>query len=119
MFPRVLLFSRTRSDHMDFGTRQRITLQEDSAPYLPSHVRLMFDKTRQQWAVLAPEKVMWPDDISVEILRKCDGTATTRQIASDLAEEYQAPEAEVYADVLEFLQEWSDRLLVRSVMAAD
>lgn len=104
---------------MELGNRRRITLHEKSVPFLPGHVRLMFDNTRQQWAVLAPEKVMWPDDISVEILRKCDRTATTRQIASDLAEEYQAPEAEVYADVLEFLQEWSDRLLVRTVMAAD
>ena len=93
-------------------TRRRAALSGASILGIPPYVRVMFDKVRQQWAVLAPEKVMWPDDISIEILKKCDGRASIDAISGALASEYDAPLAEVTADVLEFLQEWSDRRLV-------
>lgn len=92
--------------------RSRVVLSQTSVPVLPRHVRLVFDKVRQQWAVLSPEKVMWPDEISVAILKKCDGTENIGSISTALAEEYDAPKAEVLSDVQEFLQEWSDRLLI-------
>ncbi len=72
-----------------------------------------FDPHRQAWALLSPEKVLWPDEISLAILRRCDGHAQAGAIVRDLAAEYGADEAEVRADVLAFLQDWSDRMVVR------
>ncbi|MGI6851228.1 pyrroloquinoline quinone biosynthesis peptide chaperone PqqD [Mesorhizobium sp. 1B3] len=84
-----------------------------SAPWLPRHVRIQYDPVRQGFAVLSPERVFWPNEISLDILRRCDGRSDVAHIIADLAVEYDAPEAEVAEDVIAFLQEWSDRLLVR------
>nr|WP_235919221.1 pyrroloquinoline quinone biosynthesis peptide chaperone PqqD [Aureimonas psammosilenae] len=84
-----------------------------SRPALPRHVRMHFDPHRGAWALLSPEKVLWPDEISLAILRRCDGRSEAGTIARELALEYEADEAEVRADVLAFLQDWSDRMVVR------
>ncbi|MDQ6435378.1 pyrroloquinoline quinone biosynthesis peptide chaperone PqqD [Mesorhizobium sp. LHD-90] len=93
--------------------RARALVSPHSIPALPRHVRIQYDPVRQADAVLAPEKVFWPNDISLDILRRCDGSATVSQIVAGLAAEYDAPEADVAADVETFLQEWSDKLLVK------
>ncbi len=93
--------------------RRRPLADLNSRPALPSHVRMHFDPHRGAWAVLSPEKVLWPDETSLAILRRCDGRSPVGTIARDLAGEYGADEAEVRADVLAFLQDWSDRMVVR------
>jgi pyrroloquinoline quinone biosynthesis protein D len=93
--------------------RQRMMVSAGSTPSLPKHVRIQFDPLRQAYAVLAPEKVFWPNEISLDILRRCDGSATVDEIVIGLASEYDAPDEDVKADVTAFLQEWSDKLLVR------
>ena len=85
----------------------------DSKPFLPRHVRIQFDPVRQAYAVLSPEKVFWPNEISLDILRHCDGRSTVDEIVTDLASDYDAAEEDVKADITDFLQEWSDKLLVR------
>ena len=94
-------------------SRERAVVRPGSMPSLPKHVRIQFDPLRQAHAVLAPEKVFWPNEISLEILRRCDGRSPVSAIIEDLAAEYEAPEEEVAADVIAFLQEWADKLLVR------
>ena len=76
-------------------------------------MRIQFDAVRQAFAVLSPERVFWPNEVSLDILRHCDGTSTVSRIIADLAVEYGAAEEDVAADVTAFLQEWSDKLLVR------
>lgn len=92
--------------------RSRVIIDGNSKPALPGHVRLQFDTLRDCWVLLAPEKVMWPDATSVEILKHCDGAATTNDIVAELAREYAAPEAEIRQDVTSFLQEWADKRLI-------
>ena len=92
--------------------RARAIVSPQSKPSLPRHVRIQYDPVRQADAVLAPEKVFWPNEISLDILRRCDGKTTVAEIVAQLAAEYDAPEADVAADVKTFLQEWSDRFLV-------
>ena len=82
-------------------------------PSLPKHVRIQFDPVRQAFAVLSPEKVFWPNEISLDILRRCDGRSSVSRIIAELAAEYDAPQDDVAADVTAFLQEWSDKLLVK------
>jgi pyrroloquinoline quinone biosynthesis protein D len=84
----------------------------DSRPRLPRHVRLQFEPVRQAWALLSPEKVMWPDQISLDILKRCDGATATADIVAALAKDYQADVDEVSGDVIEFLQTWADMRLV-------
>ncbi len=94
-------------------TRHRAVVLADSKPFLPRHVRLQFDSTRQRFAVLAPERVYWPDETAVDILKLCDGHRTIGDIAAQLAGEYTAPVETIQADVLEFVQSWTDIRLLR------
>ena len=82
-------------------------------PLLPRHVRLHFDPLRKAWALLSPEKVLWPDEASLSILTRCDGHRTIAVISSELAVEYDADVFEIEADVLAFVQDWSDRMVLR------
>ncbi|PTW63290.1 pyrroloquinoline quinone biosynthesis protein D [Breoghania corrubedonensis] len=91
---------------------ERITITPQCRPCLPRHVRLRFDDLRGTPIVLAPEKVLWPDEISAAILRLCDGTSSVAEIAAELARTYAAPVEEIETDILAFLQDWSDRLLI-------
>jgi len=84
----------------------------DMKPGLPKHVRLQFEPLRNRWAVLAPERVFWPDDASLSILRRCDGATRTDDIIGALCSEYDAPKDTVRDDVFGFLQEWSDKRLI-------
>ena len=92
--------------------RERRIVTASSTPALKSHVRLQYDPVRQAWALLSPEKVFWPDEISLEILRLCDGKHSVTHILQILASAYEAAPEEIAADVEGFLQEWSDRSLV-------
>ena len=76
-------------------------------------MRLHFDKLRDAWALLSPEKVLWPDETSLAILSLCDGRSTVAAISERLAVEYEADAAEVSADVLAFVQDWSDRMVLK------
>ena len=84
-----------------------------SRPSLPRHVRLHFDPLRQAWALLSPEKVLWPDEVSLSILRLCDGERDISTISMTLAAEYDADGVEIEQDVLAFAQDWSDRMVLR------
>ena len=70
-----------------------------SKPCLPRGVRLKYDETRSEWLLLAPERVIKTDAIAVEILKRCDGTATFAAIVDDLAQHFSADRARVEADV--------------------
>ncbi|TIL75670.1 MAG: pyrroloquinoline quinone biosynthesis peptide chaperone PqqD [Mesorhizobium sp.] len=93
--------------------RERALVSSRSVPSLPKHVRIQYDPVRQAFAVLSPEKVFWPNDISLDILRRCDGRSTVGHIIAELAADYDAEQEAVAADVIAFLQEWSDKLLVK------
>ena len=93
--------------------RERTMVSSQAVPALPRHVRIQYDPVRQAFAVLSPENVFWPNEISLAILRRCDGRSAVGEIVGDLAREYNAPEEDVAADVAAFLQEWSDKLLVK------
>ncbi|MDY6963029.1 MAG: pyrroloquinoline quinone biosynthesis peptide chaperone PqqD, partial [Pseudomonadota bacterium] len=92
--------------------RERKIVTAGSTPELKRHVRLQYDPVRHAWSLLSPEKVFWPDEISLDILRLCDGQHTVVQMLETLASVYEAPPEEIAADVEGFLQEWSDRSLV-------
>lgn len=86
----------------------RIVIAGDSVPSLPKHVRLRQDP-RRGWVMLAPERVLMPDEIAVEILLRCDGKLTVDEISASLAQEFSAPEDEIRNDVIGVLQNLADK----------
>ena len=87
----------------------RVIIVADSVPSLPRHIKLKHDKSRDAWVLLAPERVLVPDEIALEILQRCDGAATVGAIAATLAQEFAAPVEEIQEDVIEVLQNLSDK----------
>jgi pyrroloquinoline quinone biosynthesis protein D len=86
-----------------------VTIVATSAPRLAPQIKLRFDETRQRWTLLAPERVLVPDEIAVEVLKLCDGIATVDAIADTLAAKFQAPRGEVIRDVQEMLQDLANK----------
>lgn len=92
--------------------RTRVIVSMQSCPKLKRHARLHYDPVRGAWALLSPERIFWPNEVSLDILRLCDGTRTVAEMIVTLAKQYEADEADIAEDVMTFLQEWSDKFLV-------
>lgn len=86
-----------------------LVLAEESRPALPRHVRLHFDKVRGLWVLLAPERVLVPDETAIEILHQCDGIANIGAIVDALAAKYAAERALISGDVIALLQDLADK----------
>ena len=92
------------------GLRSRnIRVSEASRPVLPRHAKLRFDETRQRWVILAPERVLAPDDVAVEVLQLCDGVRSVEAMIDLLAEKYTADRAAISTDVVAMLQDLADK----------
>jgi coenzyme PQQ biosynthesis protein PqqD len=78
---------------------------ESSVPRLRRGVRLRFDTTRGAWVLLAPERVLVPDEIAVEILRRCDGEATVGAIVDELSRSFEAERTLIARDVAALLRD--------------
>lgn len=81
-------------------------------PRLPRGVRLKYDKTRSEWVLLAPERILKADAIAAEILKRCDGTASIAAIVDDLAAQYSADRARVETDVCSLLADLAAKRMV-------
>jgi len=82
-------------------------------PKLAPGVRLHFDKSRDAWVLLSPERVIEAEGPASEILRRCDGTRSVGEIIDELAVVYVADCAIIAQDVTDMLQEMmGKRLLV-------
>jgi pyrroloquinoline quinone biosynthesis protein D len=88
---------------------RNIRVSEASRPVLPRHTRLKFDETRQVWVILAPERVLAPDEIAVEVLRLCDGVRSVEAMIDQLATRYAAERGAIATDVIAMLQDLADK----------
>src|SRR3954463_1854888 len=100
--------SRRRTEGGTMRNRN-ISVSEASRPILPRHAKLKFDETRQLWVILAPERVLAPDETAVEILHLCDGARSVAEIVDQLAVKYTAERAAIGADVVAMLQDLADK----------
>lgn len=96
----------------------RLTLTPDSIVKLPRHIMLRHDKVRDRWVILAPERVLVPDDIAVIVLQRLDGIRSLDQLADNLAQDFAAPRAVILADVLRLLQDLADKNFLMEVEPA-
>ena len=88
---------------------RNISVSEASRPILPRHARLQFDATRQVWVILAPERVLAPDEIAVEVLHLCDGVRNVAEMVDHLSQKYTADRGAIATDVIAMLQDLADK----------
>ncbi len=77
-------------------------------------VKFRFDETRQAWIVLAPERLLLPDEIAVEVLKRIDGQRTVGQVIDDLAATFKAPRETIATDVQAMLGDLAAKGIVTS-----
>ena len=89
---------------------ERVVVSESSVLRLAPHIVFRFDDTRSRWIIMAPERLMLPDEQAVEILQLVDGTAGVGTIVDSLARRYtQAPRDLIATDVVAMLQDLADK----------
>ncbi|SFB12144.1 pyrroloquinoline quinone biosynthesis protein D [Poseidonocella pacifica] len=81
----------------------------DDIPYLPRGVRLHFDRVRDTWVLLAPERAITLDQVGQAILAEIDGARSFGVITQALAAKYNAPAEEIAKDSAGFLGALKDR----------
>ena len=89
-------------------------LPNDICPGLAPGVRLTFDKARDCWVVLAPERVLMPDETALEILQRCNGARPVDEIIDELASVYSADRSEIAQDVREMIADLVDKRILRT-----
>lgn len=85
----------------------------DAVPRFCAGVKFRFDKVRNAWVLLAPERLFAPDEHAVEILKLVDGERTLADIADTLAARFEAPRDVIAADVAALLQDLADKGAIR------
>jgi pyrroloquinoline quinone biosynthesis protein D len=88
-----------------------MSLALESVPKLWRLARLDYDPVRQRHVLLYPEGAVLLNDTGAAILELCNGTRTVGEIVTTLTERYNA---DVAADVTEYLTQMADRELVRA-----
>jgi pyrroloquinoline quinone biosynthesis protein D len=88
---------------------QRLIVTGTTVLRFAPHVKFRFDETRGRWIVLAPERLLVPDEISVEILQLVNGTNSLDGIVDALAAKFAAPREEIRGDVTPLLQDLADK----------
>lgn len=89
--------------------KDRVILDESYVLVFAPHVRLRFNEPREQWVILAPERLLEPDETAVVILRRLDGSCSVQTIIDDLAKDYDAPRETIAKDVCKLLQDLLDK----------
>src|SRR4030088_425970 len=91
------------------AANRNIRVSEANRPLLSRHDKLRFDETRRRWVVLAPERVLAPDEIAVEVLQLCDGVRSVEVMIDQLAAKYTADRGAISTDVVAMLQDLADK----------
>tara|TARA_B100001057_G_scaffold153159_2_gene153299 strand:+ start:2181 stop:2477 length:297 start_codon:yes stop_codon:yes gene_type:complete len=86
-----------------------LKIEDETVPRFPKHVKFRHNKARDEWVILAPERLVNLDQIAVEILKMVDGVKEVKEIAGELSKKFNAPEETIISDVKEMLQNLSDK----------
>nr|WP_202397458.1 pyrroloquinoline quinone biosynthesis peptide chaperone PqqD [Xanthomonas sp. LMG 8993] len=74
---------------------------------------MQHDRARDQWVLLAPERVVELDEIALVVAQRYDGTRSLAQIAQELAGEFDADAADIEIDVIELTATLYQKRLLR------
>lgn len=89
-----------------------MTVTSASRPTLPRHIKLRYDKARQSWVLLGPERALMLDEIGADILQRVNGRHSVAEIIAQLAAEYDASPTDIAADVEGFLRDLAEKRLL-------
>jgi pyrroloquinoline quinone biosynthesis protein D len=81
-------------------------------PRLAAGVRLHFDRVRNAWVLLCPERVIEAEGPAHEVLQRCDGSRTVGDIVDELATLYAAERSVIEGDVTEMLADLAAKRLL-------
>ncbi|MFO7758243.1 MAG: pyrroloquinoline quinone biosynthesis peptide chaperone PqqD [Roseovarius sp.] len=84
-------------------------MRAGDVPALPRGVRLHYDRVREAWVLLAPERAVTLDAIGHAILSEVDGERSFGEITQTLADKYDAPAEQIAEDSAGFLSALRDR----------
>src|SRR5215472_1308686 len=59
---------------------QRLRVEDSTTLRFPHHVKFRHDETRGRWVVLAPERLLLPDETAIEIMKLIDGERSVAAI---------------------------------------
>ena len=80
-------------------------IDSSAVPRLKPGVKFRFDRSRDAWVLLAPERLFMPDEIAVEVLKLVDGVRAVSSIVDELAVAFKAPRDVIETDVLAMLDD--------------
>jgi pyrroloquinoline quinone biosynthesis protein D len=81
-----------------------------STPRLAPHMRLRFDRTRQNWTIQAPERAFVLDGVAEAIVSRCDGSANILTVVDSLCDAFpEAPRNTIETDVMTLIQGFVDK----------
>ena len=86
-----------------------LKITDDVLPKFPKHVKFKYNKPRDEWVILAPERLVKLDMVAVEILKLVDGEKSVKNISIELSKKFNAPEDVILKDVTDMLQDLSDK----------
>jgi coenzyme PQQ biosynthesis protein PqqD len=89
-----------------------VAISDEAKPKLPRGVHLKHDETRGEWLLMAPERILKTNAVAVEILKRCDGSATLAAIVDDLAAQYKADRSQIETDVRALLGDLAAKRMV-------
>lgn len=98
----------------DAASPGRLIVSQETRPFLQAYLKLRHDAGRGRWILLAPERVLTPDQTAVAVLKLCDGKRTVEEIVEALAKDYSAPAEIIRTDVLDLLQGLADKGYVKA-----
>lgn len=84
----------------------------EARPRLPRGVRLVNNEAHGGWVLLAPERVFKADAIAAEIIKRCNGEASVREIIDELVQIYSAAPERISADVTTLLSGLAQKRLL-------
>ncbi len=95
---------------METSLSERFIVSAESIPKLPRHAKLRFDKARDKWIILAPERVFELDQVAYEVISRCDGDRSVEQVIDGLCEKFdQVCRNVIMTDVTSMLQDLADK----------
>jgi pyrroloquinoline quinone biosynthesis protein D len=97
----------------EIGGGGRVPVEGGAILRFAPHVKFRFDEVRQAWIVLAPERLLMPDEQAVEILQLIDGERAVDGVIDELVRRYEAPRQVIAGDVVAMLQDLVDKKVLR------
>ena len=89
-------------------------IDESTRLSLGPGIRLKHDAGRGAWTLMAPERVIMLDEIAYEVINEVAGSdGRLGGVIDRLSARFDAPRDEIGADVLELLQGFVDKQLLR------